>query len=93
MTRMNASVCMYAMSSDTSSWRTKYVMTEASVITNVTAMPMPNAVSVFFETPRNGQMPMNLFITKLLTSTPPTKISIRFILPPPFCAASGRSAR
>ena len=36
-------------------------------MTNVTAMPMPKAVSVFFDTPRKGQQPMNLFITKLLT--------------------------
>jgi hypothetical protein len=29
----------------------------ASVMTNVTAIPMPNAVSTLPETPRNGQQP------------------------------------
>ena len=43
-------------------------------MTKVTAMPMPRAVSNFFDTPRKGQMPRNLFMTKLFTRSEPTRI-------------------
>ena len=36
-------------------------------ITNVTAPVMPIAVPIFFETPRNGQIPRNCVKTMLLT--------------------------
>ena len=36
------------------------------VITKITAPPMPIAVEVFFETPRNGQIPKNFARTILL---------------------------
>jgi hypothetical protein len=36
------------------------------VITKITAPPMPTAVEVFFETPRNGQIPKNFARTILL---------------------------
>ncbi len=38
-----------------------------SVSTKVTAPPIPMAVSNFFDTPRNGQMPRNCDSTTLLT--------------------------
>ena len=34
-------------------------MADAIVITNVTAAPIPAAVSTFFDTPRKGQIPRN----------------------------------
>lgn len=37
------------------------------VITNVTAAPIPNAESIFLETPRNGHIPKNWVNTILLT--------------------------
>ena len=42
---------------------------DAMLMTKMTAIPMPMAVSVFFDTPRKGQMPRNLARTKLLTNT------------------------
>ncbi len=39
----------------------------AIVITNVTAIPIPSAVSTFLDTPKNGHIPKNLDKTKLLT--------------------------
>ena len=60
MTRMNAMVCMYCRSSGS---RMKYCTAQvtalASAMTNTTAMPMPMAVSVFLETPKNEQQPRN----------------------------------
>jgi len=41
----------------------------AMVSTKATAALMPNAVSIFCETPRNGQMPRNCEKTMLLTKT------------------------
>ena len=32
---------------------------EASAMTKITAMPMPTAVSVFLDTPKNEQQPRN----------------------------------
>ena len=40
---------------------------EASVITKMTAAPMPPAVLVFLDTPRNGHSPRNWLKTTLLT--------------------------
>ena len=39
---------------------------EAIVITKITAIPIPRAESMFFETPIYGQIPKNLDSTKLL---------------------------
>jgi hypothetical protein len=39
----------------------------ARVNTNATAADIPNEVSIFFETPRNGQMPKNCDNTMLFT--------------------------
>ena len=39
-----------------------------SVSTKATAMPMPKAVSIFFDTPKNGQIPRNCDRTILLTN-------------------------
>ena len=50
------------------------VTAAATVITKATAPDMPSAVSIFFDTPRNGQQPRNRLKTKLLTSTAPTRI-------------------
>ena len=44
---------------------------DAIPITKITANPIPSAVSVFLDTPRNGQIPKNLIKTKLLASKPP----------------------
>jgi hypothetical protein len=40
-------------------------MAEAMPITNITAKPMPKAVSVFLLTPKKGQMPKNWLNMKL----------------------------
>ena len=40
----------------------------AIVRTNVTAAPIPTAVSTFLETPRKGQIPKNCAKTTLLTN-------------------------
>ena len=55
-------------------------------MTNVTAMPIPKAVSIFLETPRNGQMPRKRDMTKLLTRIPPIKIVkiLPMFSPPPY---------
>ena len=57
---MNAMVCMYSKPSGS---RMKYHTAQetalASAITNTTAMPIPMAVSVFLETPKNEQQPRN----------------------------------
>lgn len=59
MTRINAMVCKYSTPSATSAFCTHHVITLATPITKVTASPIPRAVSVFWETPRKGQMPRN----------------------------------
>jgi hypothetical protein len=41
------------------------VQKEASVITKTTAPAIPIAVSIFFDTPKKGQIPKNLVSTKL----------------------------
>jgi len=46
-------------------------------ITKATATLIPKEVSIFFETPRKGQMPKKRLITKLLTSTPLIKMANR----------------
>lgn len=59
ITRINAMVCKYSTPSATSAFCTHQVMTLATPITKVTASPIPRAVSVFLETPRNGHIPRN----------------------------------
>ena len=54
-------------------WIKKVTIVEM-VRTNVTAMPMPIAVSIFFDTPRKGQMPRNCDRTMLLTKTAAMKM-------------------
>ena len=50
------------------------VTAAAIVITNTTAPDIPTAVSVFLDTPRNGQHPRKRLRTKLFTRTAPTNI-------------------
>ena len=45
-----------------------------NVMTNMTAIPMPAAVDIFFETPRKGQIPKNCDKTMLFTKIAVTKI-------------------
>jgi len=46
-----------------------HVTADATVMTKITAMPMPVAVSILLDTPMNGQSPRNRASTKLLTNT------------------------
>ncbi len=75
------------------------VTTPDTVITNVTAQPMPKAMSTLRDTPRNGQMPRNVEKTKLLISTTPMKIpisapkSITHLPSPPRGTAHGSRCR
>ena len=48
-------------------WFTSHVTRVAKVITKMTAAPIPNAVEVFFEVPKKGQMPRNWLKITLLT--------------------------
>ena len=64
------------------------VTNDAIPITKITAPPIPAAVSVFFETPRKGQIPRNWLNTTLLTIAYVTAIlnnvanvSITYLLP------------
>ena len=52
----------------------------ASVSTKATAIPMPRAVSIFLETPRNGQMPKNWESMMLLTNIAEMNIRIYSIV-------------
>ena len=45
-------------------------------MTKATAADMPSEVSIFFDTPRNGQMPRNCANTMLLTKMALMKIRI-----------------
>ena len=55
---INPMVFRYSSESGTSTRSySSFVNSEAIAITNVTAMPMPAAVSTLLETPRNGQHP------------------------------------
>ena len=47
----------------------------ASVSTKATAADMPSEVSIFFDTPRKGQMPRNCANTMLLTKMALMKMS------------------
>ena len=59
-------------------------MQDDKVITKITAPPIPAAVSTFFETPRNGQIPKNLEKIKLFTKIAPrNNINKLIICPPP----------
>ena len=58
MTRMKATVCIYSNFKGISRKAfTAQVAAEAMPMTKVTAIPMPRAVSLFFDTPMKGQMP------------------------------------
>ena len=57
-----------------------YVTNVAQVNTNVTAMPIPEAVDTFLDTPRNGQIPRNCDNTILFTNIAVIKISIYSII-------------
>ncbi|GAA6485123.1 hypothetical protein K260102G11_18240 [Bacteroides uniformis] len=48
----------------------------AMVSTNATAADMPNAVSTFLETPKNGQIPKNCDNTMLFTKIAEININI-----------------
>lgn len=48
-------------------WLTSHVTKVESVSTKMTAAPIPNAVEVFFEVPKKGQMPKNWEKMTLLT--------------------------
>ena len=52
----------------------------AMVSTNATAADMPNAVSTFLETPKNGQIPKNCDNTMLFTKIADIKINIYSII-------------
>ena len=52
----------------------------ASVSTKATAADIPNEVSIFFDTPRKGQMPRNCDNTMLFTKMALMKISIYSII-------------
>ena len=49
-------------------------------ITKTTAPPIPTDELILLDTPRNEQIPRNWDSTKLLTSTIPIKITIRFTI-------------
>ena len=55
---------------------TRNVTIVESVSTKVTAAPIPAAVSIFFETPRNGHIPRNCDSTILFTNTAAINIII-----------------
>ena len=60
ITRMNAMVCIYSRPSGLRiKYQTAHETALASAITKITAMPMPTAVSVFLDTPKNEQQPRN----------------------------------
>ncbi len=88
MTRMNAIVCRYSSPSGFSrNSCTAHVAADANVMTNMTAAPMPAAVFIFLDTPRNGQIPRNLTTTKLFMNTAEIKAMsiLASIIPvPPF---------
>ena len=48
-------------------------------MTNVTARPIPTAVSLFFDTPRNGQIPRNCEKMKLFVRIAPREIARSFV--------------
>ena len=54
----------------------------ARVSTKATAPPMPSAVSIFFDTPRKGQMPRNCDNTMLLTNIADMNIKMYSIVMP-----------
>ncbi len=61
----------------------RLVTKEAKVMTKITAMPIPKAVSTLRETPKKGQMPKNLVKTKLFTKMALKKITNRLAIPAP----------
>ena len=69
MIRMKAMVCMNLSkpSGIRMYWFTSQVTRVARVNTKMTAAPMPNAVEVFLEVPKKGQMPRNWEKITLLT--------------------------
>ena len=69
ITSINAIVCKNSVPVFTNIICTKYVIKEARPKTNVTAAPIPAAVSTFLETPKNGHIPKNCDVITLLTRT------------------------
>ena len=75
MTNTKVMVCRYCNDSGSSTYFcTRKVTVVEMVSTKATAIPIPNAVSIFFDTPRNGQMPRNWERTILLTNIAETNI-------------------
>ena len=67
------------------------VANDASVMTKITAAPMPAAVSTFLDTPKNGQIPKNWLNTTLFTRADPMAIinkSFICLYPLFFCVAA-----
>lgn len=76
MTRMKTIICKNKRFKGTKTkLYIRLVTKEAKVITKITAMPIPSAVSTFLETPKKGQMPKNLVRTKLFTKMALKKIT------------------
>ena len=76
ITRMKRIVRMYSKCNGTRRNLLQSDVTRPdSVMTKMTAPPMPSAVSRRFDTPKNGQMPKILLSTKLFTNTAPMIIS------------------
>ena len=70
MTRMYAIVWRYSRSKGIRKrWLTPQQTTEVIAVTNVTATPIPIALSLFFDTPMNGQRPMNCTSMKFWIKT------------------------
>src|SRR6056297_4010636 len=83
ITRMKAMVCRYSMPKGFSrKYWINQVTTVATVITKVTAMPMPSAVSTFLETPMKGQIPRKRANTKLLTKMALIMMSKSWVIDP-----------
>ena len=60
ITRMNDKVWRYCKPNGSSTYFcTSHVMMVAKVKTKAMAPPIPMAVSIFFDTPKNGQIPRN----------------------------------
>ena len=60
-------------------WFVSHVTRVAKVITKMTAAPIPNAVEVFLEVPKKGQMPKNWEKITLLTKMV-DKIMMRYFM-------------
>ena len=80
MMRMKAMVCKkVSFKGIRMYWFVSHVTRVAMVNTKMTAAPIPNAVEVFLEVPRKGQMPRNWEKITLLTKMV-DKIMIRYFM-------------